>query len=326
MPCRDAAATLEEAVASILGQTFPDIELIAVDDGSTDATPWILDRIARNDSRVHIVRQPPAGLVAALNAGLAVAAAERVARMDADDSAEPHRIARQCALLDSTPDIAACGTRVRYFPDDDVRGGARRYEAWINALTDPDQLARDIFIECPIAHPTLLIERAQLDAVGGYRDCGWPEDYDLILRLWRAGKRLANVPEVLLQWRERADRLSRTDRRYSAAAFVRCKAHHLARSHLRDRRALIVGAGPVGKAMARALIAERVPVAAFVDIDPRKIGQRVHGAPVITQAAAAEYRDTFALAAVGSAEGRAQIRKWLAAAGWREGEACCAVA
>ncbi|MGH7506821.1 MAG: glycosyltransferase [Longimicrobiales bacterium] len=326
IPCRDAAATAGEAFASIAEQTFRDLEIIAVDDGSTDDTASILARLAERDPRIRRLHNSGTGVANALSAGLASASGELIARMDADDIADPRRLERQLALLDAHSDIAACGTRVRYFPRRQVRDGARRYEAWINALSEPDDIARDVFVECPIAHPTLVIRRSRLDAVGGYSDRGWPEDYDLVLRLWRAGHRLANVPEVLLHWRERPDRLSRTDRRYDADAFRRCKAHHLARTHLFGRRALIIGAGPVGKAFARALAAEHVPVAAFVDIDPRKIGQTVHGAPVVAAQAVGRYRGAFALAAVGSAESRVEIRTWLTGNGWRDGDEFCAVA
>src|SRR5690606_25417557 len=149
-----------------------------------------------------------------------------------------------------------------------------RYERWLNSLVQPEDLARDIFVECPIAHPALVARRAAVLAVGGYRAPGWPEDYDLVLRLWAAGGRLANVPEVLLHWRERADRTSRTDPRYSADAFRRCKVHHLRRTLLvarpgggagaseaesdcgpaAARPAVVWGAGPVGKRFARELL------------------------------------------------------------------------
>jgi GT2 family glycosyltransferase len=345
LPCRNAAAYLPEAIASLEAQTYADFEVVAVDDGSADATAALLDAWAARDGRVRVLRTPPRGLVPALSSALAVAAGELIARMDADDVAEPDRLARQVALLDARPDVVACGTRVRYFPRDVVRDGARRYERWLNGLTEPEDLARDIFVECPIAHPTLVVRRAALEAVGGYRDPGWPEDYDLVLRLWAAGGRLANVPAVLLRWRERLDRTSRTDPRYSADAFRRCKVHHLRRTLLRARQtagaaggegasagegparpAVVWGAGPVGKLFARELIRQGVPLAAFVDLDPRKIGQRVYGVPVVAPAEIARFRGALALAAVGSPGAREEIRAALDDAGWREGVDYVAVA
>src|SRR5690606_16425346 len=301
LPCRDAAEHLGDAIASLEAQTFTDYEVLAVDDGSTDGTASVLEAWAARDRRVRVIRTPRRGLVPALAAALEAAAGELVARMDADDVAEPDRLARQVALLDARPDVVACGTRVRYFPRAVVRDGARRYERWLNALVEPDEISRDLFVECPIAHPALVARRAAVLAAGGYRDPGWPEDYDLVLRLWAAGGRLANVPEVLLHWRERPDRSSRTDPRYSADAFRRCKVHHLRRTLLRAeagrggvhgpaagkdggraacRPALVWGAGPVGKRFARELLRQGVPLAGFVDLDPRTIGPRIYDAPV----------------------------------------------
>lgn len=327
MPCRDAAGTVDSALASIAGQTFGDFEAIVVDDGSADGTVPRIEALARSDSRFRLVRMDAGGIVAALSRGAATARGELIARMDADDVSHPDRLARQVALLDDHPDLAACGTAIRYFPRAALRDGARRYERWINGLIESDDIARDIFVECPIPHPTLMIRRRALEAVGGYRETGWPEDYDLVLRLWAAGMKMAKVPEVLLDWREGPDRLSRTDPRYDEAAFRRCKVHWLIRTHLSGRAgAVIWGAGPTGKAMARELLRNGIRLLAFVDLDPRKIGQSIHGAPVVEPARIEEFRDGFTLAAVGQAGARAEIRQALEAAGWRDGVDFCAVA
>jgi FlaA1/EpsC-like NDP-sugar epimerase len=133
------------------------------------------------------------------------------------------------------------------------------------------------------------------------------------------------VPEVLLEWRERPDRLSRTDPRYSPDAFRRCKVHFL-KYRIAGRPVVVWGAGPIGKAFARALQDEDQRVVAFVDLDPRKIGQTIHGAPVVRPSEISRYRSAFVVAAVGAPGGRAQIRAALHTAGFREPEECCAVA
>ena len=267
----------------------------------------------------------PVGLIRALQIASKSARAPLLARMDADDVARPTRFERQIQWLQQH-DLAACGTQIRYFPEEDVRDGALAYQAWLNSLTTPQHIARDLFVECPIAHPTLLIRRDAFERVGGYRDNDWPEDYDLVLRLWAGGHTLGNMPEVLLHWRERPDRMSRVDLRYSADAFTRCKAHYLARTLLVDRQTIVWGAGPVGKAIARALEHEGVAVTAFIDIDPKKIGQRPYGIPVRSPKTLSNRTNEFVLAAVGSAGARAQIRNALANFGLVELEDFCAVA
>ncbi len=317
---------LAAAIASLEQQTWTDYEVIAVNDGSTDATGAILDEWAGRDGRVRLLHCAPRGVVSALQTAEAAASGQLLARMDADDVAHPRRLEKQIALLDSDPSLGACGTRVRYFPDEHVQAGARRYERWLNSLTTHGQIERDLFVECPLAHPALMMRRSSFEEAGCYQDHGWPEDYDLVLRLWGSGARLANVPEALLEWRERGDRLSRTDGRYAEWQFQRCKAHHLVRTRAAGRAIVVWGAGPVGKRFARALSAERARVAAFVDLDPRKIGQVIHDAPVIAPGRINEYRGCYAVAAVAGPTPRAEIRAELAIAGWTEGAEFCAVA
>jgi glycosyltransferase involved in cell wall biosynthesis len=327
MPCRDAGEHLGAAIASVSAQSFEDYEVVAVDDGSSDDTFAQLYAWARRDGRVRVLNGHGRGLVAALSTGLAAARGTYVARMDADDVADPERFRKQVSLMDAQPHVAACGSLVEYFPAESVQDGARRYEAWLNSLVEPDDIVRDIFVECPLAHPTLMIRRRMLLSVGGYRNMGWPEDYDLVLRLWAAGYGLVKVPEVLLRWREGPERLSRSDARYSPEAFRRAKVYFLTRTLLLVRRGAVVwGAGPVGKEFARELQRQDVAVTAFVDLDPRKIGQEIHGAPVIAPDDVDRYRASLALAAVGQNGAREEIRAELRRRGWTEMHDFCAVA
>ncbi len=326
LPCHDVAEYLPECIRSLSEQTHTDYEVIAVDDRSIDATLTILNEWAQRDARLRVLAPGRVGLVRALQLASNAARGVLLARMDADDVAHPARLQRQIEWLAEHPGLAACGTYVRYFPDEQVRAGARAYQHWLNANSTPDQLARDVFVECPIAHPTLMIRREAFDAVGGYQEHDWPEDYDLVLRSWAGGYALGNVPEVLLNWRDRADRLSRTDSRYAQDAFHRCKAHYLARTFLRDRAAIVWGAGPVGKSIARALLAEHVRLSCFIDIDPRKIGQRTYDMPVLPPDSLDRCTDEFVLAAVGSADARRIIRTALLERGLVEMEDFCSVA
>jgi glycosyltransferase involved in cell wall biosynthesis len=317
MPVRDEAPFLAEALASLSAQTFDDFEVIVVDDGSVDGSGEIAE--SHGDQRVRVVRQERAGIVVALERARADARGDIVARMDGDDVALPRRLALQ---VDALAELDAVGGGIEYFPD--PHEGSVRYAEWINALVTPELAARDVFVECPLPHPALAVRRDMLDAVGGYRDCGWPEDYDLVLRLWSHDARFCNVPELVLRWRDHGARASRSDSRYALNAFTRCKVHHLRRTLLRGRDVVVWGAGPVGKSFAQELAAQRVRVAAFVDVDPRKIGRRIYGAPVFAPDDAP--RDGFAIGAVAGPGPRAEIRAVVAAQGRRDGEDFIAVA
>ena len=326
LPVRNEAPYLGDAMESLSAQTFSDFEVLVVNDGSTDGSADVAEAHARGDRRFRALRQEPAGIVVALERVRAEARGRLIARMDGDDVALPERFEAQVAALED-PELSACGGRIAYFPREAVRDGARRYERWLNRLVTAEAAARDVFVECPLPHPALTLRAEVLAAVGGYRDRGWPEDYDLVLRLWAAGALFRNVETPVLRWREHGSRRSRSDPAYSLEAFVRCKVHHLRATFLRRFASVVVwGAGPVGKSFARELQAQGSEVAAFVDVDPRKIGHEVHGAPVVSLENAISFRESFAIGAVAGEVARAEIREAVAAEGRRDGVDFVAVA
>jgi len=137
-------------------------------------------------------------------------------------------------------------------------------------------------VESPIANPCAAFRRSWIRDLGGYRDHGWPEDYDLWLRFYLAGARFAKIPEVLLEWREHPDRLTHQDSRYSVENFLRAKAHYIAQGPALGRDAVFVwGAGMTGRRLSKHLVREGLPLAAFVEVDQKKIGNTRRGKPII---------------------------------------------
>lgn len=324
MPCRNAASTLDEAIQSILNQTWGDIELVAVNDGSTDATRVALESWARRDRRVRVIDGPAEGLVAALNAGLEAARAPVVARMDADDRSHAERLEAQMALLQSRPEVAVVGCLVEGFPDSEIGPGMRLYMDWVNSLVSPEDIARELFVESPLVHPSVMMRRAWVEAAGGYQDHGWPEDYDLWLRMAARGAKFAKVPRALHYWREHAQRLTHIDGHYAIDAFLRAKAHYLCQGPLRGRDAVIVwGAGIVGKRLSRHLLHEGAPLVAFVDVDRGKIGRQRRGLPILAPAEVMArwrgYSRPALLAAVGARGARPLVREQVCSLGLVEG-------
>jgi glycosyltransferase involved in cell wall biosynthesis len=282
MPVYNAAETLPAVLESIRIQTYGDFEIVAVDDGSDDASRDILLDWARRDGRLRPVTKTHRGLISTLNAGLNMCQGEFVARMDSDDLMHPERLMKQVALMDSNPEVSVAGCLVKTFARGQVGEGMQVYEAWLNGLVLHEDICRDIFIESPIVHPSAIVRREEILKLGGYQEKGWPEDYDLWLRYHTAGKRFEKVPEVLLYWREHEHRITHNLSRYSVENFLRAKAHYLAYGPLKQRDSLIVwGSGKTGRRLSKHLIRDGYIPEAFIDIQPRKIGSTLRRVPII---------------------------------------------
>jgi glycosyltransferase involved in cell wall biosynthesis len=301
------------------------LELVCVDDGSTDRTSTILADWERRDDRVRVLRSPPLGIVAALDRGLREARGDFVARMDADDEMHPDRLAAQVAMLDDGPDLALVGCQVESFRDGGLAEGYRIYTDWVNGLVTPEEIKREAFVECPVPHPTWMFRRGVVLEAGGYCERGWPEDLDLLYRLLERGHRIGKVARVLHRWRDHPDRLSRRDPRYGREAFLRAKAHYVGRVHPM-RAAVLWGAGRTGRRLARLLEPAGVSVRAFLDIRRDRAGTAWRGIPILSpdalsgRASGWVQEGVRVLGAVASRGARGEIRSALRGAGLLEGD------
>jgi len=311
LPYRNASSTLHEALESVLAQSEVPLELIAIDDASQDDGPEIVRAASRRDERVVAVSAPGQGIAVALGVGLDAAQSEMIARMDADDVCRPGRFAKQLDALGRHSSWGLLGTQVAATPASAVGEGLRRYVAWQNEIISPEDHRRELFVESPLCHPSVMIPRRVLDDVGPWRQTDGPEDYDLWLRIAAAGYAMAKVPEVLLDWRHVEGRATFSDPRYEISRFTEAKAPHLARLLLASGRPVVVwGAGQTGKRAARALEPHGVRAARFVDIDSKKIGRTARGAPIVAPSDLKRGDDTVVVA-VGARGARQQVRSWL---------------
>lgn len=200
MSVRDGAPWVAEAVASVLAQTDGDWELIVIDDGSTDATPDLLAAV--RDARLRVHRQAPSGLTPALNRALALARAELIARLDADDRALPERFARQRAFLAARPEVGLLGTGAREID------GAGRDVRVVRPPTDDAAIRRVLIRANPFVHSSVMARRALVERAGGYDErLPVAQDYDLWMRM-AALTGLANLDEPLVVRRLGARRVS----------------------------------------------------------------------------------------------------------------------
>jgi len=206
MPVYNAVRYLRGAVQSVLDQTYRDFELVAVDDGSKDASLSMLQEFAASDSRVKIISRPNTGIVGALNDGITAARGEFVARMDSDDVCEPVRLEKQVAFLDAHPDYVLVGSQVMLIDPEGASLCPKRDTEYTHEAIDGAHLAH----RWPLVHPSITVRKSAIEAVGGYRrKYEWLEDLDLFLRLAEMG-RIASLPDILLKYRVHPDSICHT--------------------------------------------------------------------------------------------------------------------
>jgi glycosyltransferase involved in cell wall biosynthesis len=217
---------LAEAIASILTQTFEALELVILDDGSTDRSAAIAEEFACEDARVKLIRLPHGGLTQALNVGIEHAKARYIVRMDADDISFPTRLAKQIAYLDAHPQCVVIGSDIEVIDaDGEIVGhaGFPTTHAGILQLLLGGAGLR-------LIHPATVMRRDTLLAVGGYRAESFPsDDLDLWIRLADIGE-FGNIPEPLLRYRRHENTIcSREHERQAISSLAALNAARLKR-------------------------------------------------------------------------------------------------
>lgn len=205
MPVRDGARWLPAAVDSVLDQSCRELELVVVDDGSTDDTAAILAAYSSREARVRVLRSEASGLVAALNRGLEAARAPLVARLDADDVTLPQRLARQAALMREDPRLELLGAWAEIIDAEGRPSGRMRRPI------EPEALRHTLRVENPFIHSTVMFRTETVRRLGGYRAAFTAaEDYDLWLRIAEVGD-VANLGECLIRYRRHAGGVTRRE-------------------------------------------------------------------------------------------------------------------
>lgn len=318
VPVHDAEETLECTLRSVERQTFRDWECVVVDDGSRDGSRRVVDRFVAKDPRFRVLSTPHLGIVGALSLGLGECRGRYIARLDADDIAHRRRLALQIAMLDERHELELVGSHVKMFPRRILSDGLREYERWLDSVTTDEHVRREAFVESPLAHPTWLARR-ELLVEYGYRDVGWAEDYDLLLRCLGDGKRIGVVPKKLVGWRDGPNRLSRTSEACTSERLVACKAEYLARGLLALADEYVLwGYGDTGRVLSRALLQRGKRPSHIVELHPGRIGQRIAGAPVIAHPELPNVPRRPIVVSVAGVRARTEIREALAGMGFVE--------
>jgi len=219
MPVYNGASYLSEAMRSILSQSFADFEFLVIDDGSTDDSASIVQGF--QDPRIRLVHNGSnLGLVASLNKGMALAAGQYLARMDADDISRPTRLAQQVRFMDEHPGVGVCGSWVRFIPKENdyiwkLPGSSQEIRCWL-------------FSGVGVAHPSVMMRRELFVRHGLQYDPSFThiEDYELWGRAIRFMD-FANIQEVLLDYRISPEQVCTRHEALQLATVVSLRAERL---------------------------------------------------------------------------------------------------
>ena len=226
LPCFDAARFLGASLDSLVRQTYLELEIIAVDDGSRDGTLSVVSQYAADDSRIRIlVNETNLGLVAALNRGVTAARGEFIARMDADDIAAPQRIEKQVDALICRPEIDVVATGIALVEED---GAHHRRRAPVRCRDAGEARFMALFAT-PLAHVTMMARAPVLKAYpyDVATDSLHTEDYELMSRMLAGGVAFMNLDEPLVAVRINAASVSGRHEALQKVNFVQCARRHL---------------------------------------------------------------------------------------------------
>lgn len=247
LPCYNAAPYLELCLKSLFTQSYSNFEIVAIDDGSTDATLAILRRAAATDQRLRVVSRENRGLVATLNELIAEARGSLLARMDADDIAYPERLSTQVAALEADQDLAMVCS------DYDLVEVANRAKHFNTHLVPDDVWPLALNFYCAVSHPTVMYRASSLRALPVWYDREFThvEDFELFTRLARTQK-VRQLHRKLLGWRTNHNSVRRRHRDVARGTHARVVERELGLNGVAVQRGdfsgLFVGEGSTGAA------------------------------------------------------------------------------
>lgn len=276
IPFKNTESYLADCLNSIVKQSYSNWELLIVDDGSTDTSYEIVKHYTTNESRIHLFKNEGHGIIEALRTAYKHAKGTFVARMDSDDLMVSNKLEQmQQSLLKHGKGHLALG-QVRYFSDEGIGNGYKRYENWLNTLTSKGTNFNEIYKECVIPSPCWMVYKTDFDRCGGFYPNTYPEDYDLAFRFFKHGLKCIPSNEILHHWRDYPIRTSRVDSHYAENSFLELKvSYFLELTHDTAKQLVVWGAGRKGKKVAQLLIEKNTSFDWICD-NPKKIGKDIY--------------------------------------------------
>lgn len=275
-PFRNSSYFITPYLESIIKQTYPNWELIIVDDHSTDGSHNIVASYAQGEDRIKLLKNQGKGIIDALKLALNNSSGQYITRMDSDDLMPPKKLEIMLHDLKTHGKGHVALGLVNYFCEEELGEGYQNYEEWLNRLTKSGSNYTEIYKECVIPSPCWMVSRDDLLACGGFNNDIYPEDYDLAFRFYKQGLKCIPSNHILHYWRDYSYRTSRTDDHYATNHFLKLKIHYfLELDRDADRPLVLWGAGFKGKFCAKLLKKNKVPFI-WICNNPKKIGKHIY--------------------------------------------------
>ncbi len=303
---------LPEAVDSVLASKEVDLELIIVNDGSTDGSIDYLNSL--KDERIKLIHQEQSGVAAAANNGFKYCSSELIARFDADDVMSPRRLKHQLDYLREHKDVGIVAGKADLMKSDFRQEGYLNYVEWSNGLITHQQMKDHRFRDSPIINPTATIRRSVFEHIGMYQTTG-PEDYEFWMRAFERGVKVAKLDDMVLQWRDHDRRLTRTHNDYNEIAFLAVKIDYFTKAWDNKRPLFIWGKNRNGSRWFEELSRKEVHIDGFVDFQDGTWKEL----PVLSIDRALQDRDRFFIVTVRDRKGSRLIQRELERFGFTMG-------
>lgn len=317
LPVFNAAPYLDECLQSILEQTEKHWELIAVEDHSSDHSFEILKAYAEKDKRIKVFKNPAKGIIPALRKAYKESEGQFISRMDADDKMLPEKLSLlKHTLLKAGKGHVTTG-KVRYFSEQTLGDGYRKYESWLNELTKASRNFNEIYKECVIPSPVWMVFREDLNKCGAFQSDIYPEDYDLCFRFYKAGLKVLGIDSYLHLWRDHPARSSRNDPHYANSAYLNLKIPYFLELEQDQSRPLVLwGAGKKGKAIAKLLLQQEISFQ-WVCNQKTKWGRDIYTIKMESFSILADINQAQLIIAVAGPDDQAEISNYLKQLGWQ---------
>lgn len=280
MPVYNAAPFLADCLKSIQHQSYTNWELIAIDDFSTDASFKILEEASSFDSRIKIIKNRDKGIIPALSLALKNAKGIYITRMDADDIMPETRLSIMVEGMKSAPPKTVATGLVEYFSEAEVSPGYKTYQDWLNQNIEADNPWANVYRECIIASPCWMLRTEELEAICGFNGLEYPEDYDLVFRLYKNLFQIKALPELLLKWREHPARTSRNSEVYAQESFFKLKVKRFLEFEEPLENLILWGTGVKAKVTAKLLLEYSTPFT-WMDLHPEKYPDGILGQAIL---------------------------------------------